>query len=741
MSDIEDAEEPVQKIRSKRVFLNHVDTYAGLNISQYLSQCVVGSSLEDLGGEEEGEEEEDEEQKTPTEGTYRLIGTLKDPSATPPPFLADVVEYKTREELLEKLMECDIIIYNISDDNDVIDEAVWSVSSLHTEIEHFDGPKLFILVTPVLTWAKSKPLDPDDPEIPFTEDDYRRRKPHPNFKEHISAEKMVIKYGKTNKQKFQTYVVASGLTYGMGENIFHFLFKTAWLGEAPALQCFGTGVNIVPTIHIKDLASVIQNIMDARPKTRYLVAVDDSQNSLEEIVKCISFFLGSGKIRKIAREDYDYMKQIVSTKGGTGKIEHISREDALLIKDLKQSEFDSLLVNLRMEGMFVKESMNIRWVAETGMVDAIDRIIKEYKETRGLLPMRVCVLGPPASGKSTVASLLCKKYKLHHVTIKEVIDETMERLEASAARIEAQANGLSEEDEEEDDGKAQEDADLLEQIKESKETNNGRIEDQFIIRMFRDKLKSMPCQNQGFVLDGFPKTYEQAKELFSLEDEDEEDDGRKVNYDTALMPESVISLSATDEFLKNRIMNLPEEVVQGTHNTEEGFLRRLADFRANNQEDETVLNYFDELEIHPENMDITAKETIEYLNTIEQVSSILGEARNYGPTPEEQEELERIAAEERLRKETEEQNIKQRKEAEEAAIMKQKQEEWLERLEEVKKQEKELLEEQSIPLRNFLMKHVMPTLTNGLIECCKVRPDDPVDYLAEYLFQHNTDLE
>jgi len=37
----------------------------------------------------------------------------------------------------------------------------------------------------------------DDPEIPFTEDDYRRRKPHPNFKEHISAEKMVIKFGKT----------------------------------------------------------------------------------------------------------------------------------------------------------------------------------------------------------------------------------------------------------------------------------------------------------------------------------------------------------------------------------------------------------------------------------------------------------------------------------------------------------------------------------------------------------------
>ena len=52
------------------------------------------------------------------------------------------------------------------------------------------------------------------------------------------------------------------------------------------------------------------------------------------------------------------------------------------------------------------------------------------------------------------------------------------------------------------------------------------------------------------------------------------------------------------------------------------------------------------------------------------------------------------------------------------------------RYEEVRRQEKELLEAKSIPLRNFLMKHVMPTLTKGLIECCQVRPDDPVDFLV-----------
>lgn len=55
------------------------------------------------------------------------------------------------------------------------------------------------------------------------------------------------------------------------------------------------------------------------------------------------------------------------------------------------------------------------------------------------------------------------------------------------------------------------------------------------------------------------------------------------------------------------------------------------------------------------------------------------------------------------------------------------------RLNEVKREEFELLEAQSIPLRNYLMKHVMPTLTQGLIDCCKTRPDDPIDYIVSFL--------
>ena len=59
------------------------------------------------------------------------------------------------------------------------------------------------------------------------------------------------------------------------------------------------------------------------------------------------------------------------------------------------------------------------------------------------------------------------------------------------------------------------------------------------------------------------------------------------------------------------------------------------------------------------------------------------------------------------------------------------------RLAELQQQERELLEVRSIPLRTYLMQHVIPTLTEGLIEVCKLKPEDPVDYLAEWLFKNN----
>ncbi|XP_047370784.1 adenylate kinase 7-like [Vespa velutina] len=118
--------------------------------------------------------------------------------------------------------------------------------------------------------------------------------------------------------------------------------------------------------------------------------------------------------------------------------------------------------------------------------------------------------------------------------------------------------------------------------------------------------------------------------------------------------------------------------------------------------------------------------------TIYQCLKKLGTPRNYDLTPTEVMEAQKRAdakrsAEEAASKIREERELEERKRERERKMM-----EWTELLEKLQEEEEEKFCIMGQPLRHYLVRYVFPTLTKGLIEVAKLRPEDPVDFLTEY---------
>lgn len=125
---------------------------------------------------------------------------------------------------------------------------------------------------------------------------YTKRQPVPDMAHIFRAENTIL--FRHQPGKLLTYVVCPGVLYGNGESdsAFHEYFARAWhASESTALPIFGSGENIVPTIHVKDLCAYVAEVTKHPPEQRYLLATDDSRCSQKQLVWAISQYIGSGE--------------------------------------------------------------------------------------------------------------------------------------------------------------------------------------------------------------------------------------------------------------------------------------------------------------------------------------------------------------------------------------------------------------------------------------------------------------
>lgn len=73
--------------------------------------------------------------------------------------------------------------------------------------------------------------------------------------------------------------------------------------------------------------------------------------------------------------------------------------------------------------------------------------------------------------------------------------------------------------------------------------------------------------------------------------------------------EYVFALDASDDFLTRRVQGLPENVAEKMRYTQDEFVPRLTKHRQLSGAEETVCDYFDQIEVHPLHIGTVCKAT------------------------------------------------------------------------------------------------------------------------------------
>jgi len=408
------------------------------------------------------------------------------------------------------------------------------------------------------------------------------------------------------------------------------------------------------------------------------------------------------------------------------------------------------------------QSKSFPWWCKKGLVQNIEKVAEEFCKWRNLRPIKMVVTGPPGAGMETYCRMVADRF-LHedppYLTVDQIVNEAMQEGTESAAR-------------------------LARRVAKVRQTPGAELPLKHRVRLVKARLLSNVCRYRGYVLEGFPGTYEEAEALFTEldlteeeaaaaaeeeaaaeeaeeeeeeappppppadEDEEEEEGRPKRKVAAAVVPEFVLSGSSSEEMCKARIFSGAAKGVSGTQDAareeQEFYLKSAAYRKANLAEDGSpgTSEFFAEvagIKVLHVDTDKSAQEDV--FQAIQVYLESSGRFFNYLPT-----ELDMVLRQEaevaRLEREEDERRTKAEEEqrAVEAALRTKCGEEESSRRQVISENEASLLESEAMPLRQYLMLNVVPTLSQGLSEVCKEQPEDPIEYLAQYLFAHAADI-
>ncbi len=478
-----------------------------------------------------------------------------------------------------------------------------------------------------------------------------------------------------------------------------------------------------------------------------------------------------------------------------------------------------------------------KWHCPNGINSNCKSIRKEFLKYRNLYQNKIYVLGSPYTGKTTISKILSKIFYLPLINETDIINYSNDlinnKIDSTNLNTNEERRNSIENDLIKDINKHYENiknnlAEEEENYNKKKKKNDPpfnandylKLNTDLINRVFKRRALENDINIYGFILDGYPNNYEDAKDLFENNIQNNNED---------IFPNSIVIFNEIDdEFLINRIKNskeFPSDLKSPeAQNILETMNKRLNENKENKKEEnfKSLLNYFEEFnEQNPSNkINIikidSNKEIYDLIKEIQEEikknnKNSINSITNYfncnkydydyikeiDEIREEEERKKKEEEEEKKRKEEDEEMIKEGKDPKierekEENLKKQKEEEEKknkeienfkyandreinEKIKEIfnkndfenenhdnllnileerfeskentiissindpfkEEREKEfkLLEKKSEILRRYLAENVLPILTKGIIEICDNMPQDPVEYLSNFLLE------
>ncbi len=162
--------------------------------------------------------------------------------------------------------------------------------------------------------------------------------------------------------------------------------------------------------------------------------------------------------------------------------------------------------------------------------------------------MHIILFGPPGVGKGTQAKILAARYHIPHISTGDMLREEIKQQTELGKKAKAIMDA------------------------------GNLVSDDIMIGMIRNVLLSSACTN-GIILDGFPRTVEQAKALQSMFAE------------LKIALRKVLYLEVTEEHIMERLLKRAE-VEHRADDTPETITKRIAVYKKNTA---PVKDYYESL--------------------------------------------------------------------------------------------------------------------------------------------------